>query len=170
MSTQKYKCIAQPESKGLKFTIGKEYEINAYYSGINRYGVFSDDGYIFGFNADELLKIFQKVEPTKTQPMKYKVTITSTDLTGHEDEKEVYENQTEFDVCRLIEEMAGSRFLIEPQPEKQKVTVWFYVVEFSTNSFISSSSLTKETTIDGRNLDIKKGRKVSEIKSMEVEL
>jgi hypothetical protein len=102
--------------------------------------------------------------------MKYKVTITSTDLTGHEDEKEVYENVNKANIVSFLDDKLIKSISIEPMPEKQKVTVWFYLVELSTNSFISLSSVTKEMIIDGRNSDIEKGRKVSEIKSMEVEI
>ena len=101
--------------------------------------------------------------------MKYKVTITSTDLTGHED-VEVYENLTREELSlRWLSSSSGKSILIEPQPEKQKVTVWFYVVVDGKDSW--SVSKTHFNDIEGvRNIDINYGRKVSEIKSMEVEI
>jgi hypothetical protein len=171
--TQKYKCIAQPNGIRDNFTIGKEYEVRIVQ---NLYGfqgypnrVLSNLDYEVAYSNYEFNRCFQKVEPTQPT-MKYKVTISSTDLTGHEDEKEVYENQTEFDVCCLIAEMAGSRFLIEPQTEKQKVTVWFYVVSVENKPIYSVSYLLKENLIPSRKKEIELGRVVSEIKSMEVEL
>jgi hypothetical protein len=102
--------------------------------------------------------------------MKYKVTITSTDLTGHEDEKEVHENLTEDGLLMTIGVNKGKSILIKPMPEKQKVTVWFYVIENINGFFYSLSSPRKETIITQRDFEIKKGRKVSDIKSMEVEI
>jgi hypothetical protein len=164
--TQKYKCIAQP-TKGMMFTIGKEYEVESYKS---YYTLLDNNGVRCSFYHEEFYRLFTAVEPTTTQPMKYKVTITSTDLTGHEDEKEVYENVNKANIVSFLDDKLIKSISIEPMPEKQKVTVWFYLVELSTNSFISLSSVTKEMIIDGRNSDIEKGRKVSEIKSMEVEI
>ena len=103
--------------------------------------------------------------------MKYKVTITSTDLTGHEDEPQVFENQTEYDASLLIEKMPpNSKLTIEPMAERQKVTVWFYVTANNKLGNYSTSNLDKRQLEIDRDIEIKRGRKVSEIKSMEVEI
>jgi len=105
--------------------------------------------------------------------MKYKVTITSTDLTGHEDEPQIFENETledMTDMFRLGFETKARTFLIEPMPEKQKVTVWFYVVHVEGVVKYSMSRIDKDQLIDFHKAEIKNGYKVSEIKSMEVEI
>ena len=102
--------------------------------------------------------------------MKYKVTITSQDLTGHED-VEVHENQTEYDVSLLIEKMpSNSKLTIEPTPERQKVTVWFYVCKNNIGLTYSASNTDKMTIVQRRDNDVSLGHKVSEIYSMEVEI
>ena len=103
--------------------------------------------------------------------MKYKVTITSTDLTGHEDDKEVFKNLTREELFPILGSYSssGKTILIEPMPEKQKVTVWFYVASHP-NLISSVTHINKQLIIDGRELQIKSGVKVSEIKSMEVEI
>jgi hypothetical protein len=59
---------------------------------------------------------------------------------------------------------------MEPQPEKQKVTVWFYVVQVEKQAKYSMSRIDKDQLIDFHKAEIKNGYKVSEIKSMEVEI
>ena len=101
--------------------------------------------------------------------MKYKVTITSTDITGHEDEPQVFEDVLKEELLRYINKNLGKTILVEPMPEKQKITVWFYVVICGKSCW--SVSKTHFNDIEGfRNIDIKQGHKVSEIKSMEVEI
>jgi hypothetical protein len=103
--------------------------------------------------------------------MKYKVTITSTDLTGHEDDK-VNENVTIEGLINFFnssQSQLGKTILIEPMPEKKKVTVWFYVCKNNFGTY-SASNTDKMTIIQWYNNDISLGRKVSEIKSMEVEI
>jgi hypothetical protein len=165
--TQKYKCIAQSPKNFLKFTIGKEYEVKADYRDLNPYKVVADDGFRFGFSSSEFSILFQKVEPT-TQPMKYKVTITSTDLTGHED-VEKQENVTKGALLNLIDLNLNKPILIEPQPEKQKVTVWFYVVQ-KGGSLESVSSTHEDDIIRWHGYRFKEGSKLSDINSMEVEI
>ena len=99
--------------------------------------------------------------------MKYKVTITSTDLTGHE-ETIVHENLSEDQLKLTIDYNKGKTILIEPMP-KQKVTVWFYVCH-NIGLTYSASNIEQNTVMQWRNNDISLGRKVSEIKSMEVEI
>jgi hypothetical protein len=102
--------------------------------------------------------------------MKYKVTITSADHTGHEDEPTILQNQTKFEIGEILNQMPNSKFSIEPQPEKQKVTVWFYVVKYK-NGLINSRTHTDLNEISGyRNANLSDGDKVSEIKSMEVDI
>ena len=102
--------------------------------------------------------------------MKYKVTITSTDLTGHED-VEVQEIINYDYLPSIVSANDGKTILIEPMPEKQKVTVWSFVFNyllFKGSSVISS--LDKNYAIHCRDEMINRGCKVSEIKSMEVEI
>jgi hypothetical protein len=103
--------------------------------------------------------------------MKYKVTITSTDLTGHEDEKEVFKNLTREELFPILASYSssGKTILIEPMPQKKKVTVWFYV-SHKLGSTYSASNIEYKKIIQWRNNDISLGNEVSEIKSMEVEL
>jgi hypothetical protein len=101
--------------------------------------------------------------------MKYKVTITSTDLTGHED-VEVYENVSQNDFFSLLGQNMSKTILIEPMPEKQKVTVWFYVFEDKNGVLNSKSNTSKDALLINYDISAKIGRKVSEIKSMEVEI
>jgi hypothetical protein len=101
--------------------------------------------------------------------MKYKVTITSTDLTGHEDEKEIHENVSQNDFFSLLGQNMKKSILIEPMPEKQKVKVWFYVCKNNFGTYLVSD-IEQNTVIQWYNNDISLGRKVSEIKSMEVEI
>jgi hypothetical protein len=96
--------------------------------------------------------------------MKYKVTITS----GHEDEK-VYDNVLEEKLEWCLNTFKGKKILIEPMPEKQKVTVWFYVAQDGKDIW-SKSKVNFEAIKSDREIEIINGRKVSEIKSMEVEL
>ena len=162
--TQKYKCIAQP-TKGMMFTIGKEYEVESYKS---YYTLLDNNGVRCSFYHEEFYRLFTAVEPT-TQPMKYKVTITSTDLTGHED-VEVYENVSQNDFFSLLGQNMSKTILIEPMPEKQKVTVWFYVFEDKNGVLNSKSNTSKDALLINYDISAKIGRKVSEIKSMEVEI
>jgi len=104
--------------------------------------------------------------------MKYKVTITSTDLTGHED----LQQHPDYSLRRLIEDLpiledeGFTKITIEPQPEKQKVTVWFYVCKNNIGLTYSASNTDKITVIQWHNNDVSLGHKVSEIYSMEVEI
>jgi hypothetical protein len=167
MSTQKYKCIAHDSRESQDLTIGKEYDVS--FNIPNHPLIMKNDlGLRHTFNLCDFNNKFQKVEPT-TQPMRYKVTITSADHTGHEDEK-VHENLSEDQLKLTIDYNKGKSILIEPMPEKQKVTVWFYVAECTTFFSYSVSHINKQVIIDGRELQIKSGVKVSEIKSMEVEI
>jgi hypothetical protein len=168
MTTEKYKCIAQP-NKLVSFTIGKEYELSESSISAYPYVFIGNDERHYVFRSDELNQYFQKVEPTTTQPMKYKVTITSADHTGHEDTTHL-ENQTESDVCHLFEEMAGSTFHVEPMPKKQKVKVWFYVIQIGTSIYSCSNTSEDAIMLSYKNEERINGRKVSEIKSMEVEI
>jgi len=165
MTTEKYKCIESNPYYGI--SSGEIYNIDfkdkEWPSFVNYRGNEASIS-LSNFN-----RCFQKVEPTTTQTMKYKVTITSADHTGHEDTKTL-ENQTESDVCHLIEEMRGSTFHIEPMPEKKKVTVHFYVVMSEVKEMYSVSHLDKVQLEKYRDAEIKSGRNVSEIKSMEVEI
>ncbi len=99
--------------------------------------------------------------------MKYKVTITSTDLTGHEETK-VIENIEESTPISLLG--IGKSILIEPMPEKKKVTVWFYVVTYQNGGVHSKSHICLQTLNGYRNADVLVKLKVSEIQSMEVEI
>ena len=222
MSTQKYKCIAQPKNRGMNFTIGKEYEFtfdnypntfddlkelcsfsttsfNKYFQKVeptkmtekykclaSQYGLGLTSGLLYDIDVKTrsfindrgigtsitektLQSCFEKVEPTTIQPMKYKVTITSTDLTGHEDEQQ----HPSYSLRRLIEDLPTledegfTKLTIEPMPEKQKVTVWFYVV--NRGSGLQSISSTDKHDITTWH-NSQKDRVVSEIKSMEVEI
>jgi hypothetical protein len=101
--------------------------------------------------------------------MKYKVTITSQDLTGHED-VEVHENLSEEQLKLTIDYNNGKSILIEPTPERQKVTVWFYVCKNNIGLTYSASNTDKMTIVQRRDNDVSLGHKVSEIYSMEVEI
>jgi hypothetical protein len=101
--------------------------------------------------------------------MKYKVTVTSTDLTGHED-VEVQEIINYDYLPSIVAENFDKRILIEPQPEKQKVTVWFYVFEDKNRVLNSKSNTSKDALLINYNISARAGRKVSEIKSIEVEI
>jgi hypothetical protein len=101
--------------------------------------------------------------------MKYKVTITSADHTGHEDEKEVFEDILETGLISILNQYLGKTILIEPMPEKKKVTVWFYVIVDGKDSW-SVSKLHIDSIEIARKKHISNGLKVSEIKSMEVEI
>jgi hypothetical protein len=183
MTTEKYKCIAHDSSENTTLTIGKEYDVSFEMPSHPKL-IRNDLGFNHTFNLGDFNFKFQKVEPNKnkfwfnyppitnnkttTQPMKYKVTITSTDHTGHEDTT-THENQTEYDVCHLIEEMRGSTFHIEPMPEKKKVTVWFYVAQDGKDIW-SISKVSFEAVKNYREIEIIDGHKVSQIQSMEVEI
>jgi len=100
--------------------------------------------------------------------MKYKVTITSQDLTGQEDTI-VHENLSEEQLKLTIDYNKGKTILIEPMPEKKMVTVWFYV--FERNGVIGTcSNYNKDSLLVHYKYKVKIGCKVSEIKSMEVEI
>jgi hypothetical protein len=101
--------------------------------------------------------------------MKYKVTITSQDLTGHED-VEVHENLSEEQLKLTIDYNNGKSILIEPTPERQKVTVWFYLCKNNIGLTYSASNTDKMTIVQRRDNDVSLGHKVSEIYSMEVEI
>jgi hypothetical protein len=101
--------------------------------------------------------------------MKYKVTITSTDLTGHEDEPQIFEDVLKPELLSYINKNLGKSILIEPMLEKQKVTVWFYVYQTDSCKTICSA-LNVEYIENHRNQMVKAEIKVSEIKSMEVEI
>jgi hypothetical protein len=159
--TQKYKCIESCPNLGITF--GDFYEINT----IDR-SFINDIGISILLTKGTLSNVFQKVEPITTQLMKYKVTITSTDLTGHED-VEVQENVSKNDLFLNIDYGEGKTILIEPMPEKQKVTVWFYVYQTDSCKTICSA-LNVEYIENHRNQMLKAEIKVSEIKSMEVEI
>jgi hypothetical protein len=190
MTIEKYKCIALPISfEKEAFTIGKEYEVRIvnelYEFGDYPNRVLSNKGYEVHYSNDEFNRCFQKVEPNKnkflfnyppktnnqttTQPMKYKVTITSSDHTGHEDEKEVYENVSQNDFFSLLGQNRGKRVLIEPMPEKKKVRVYLYIV-IDGNDYWTVSKAHIDSLEIARKKDISNGLKVSEIKSMEVEI
>jgi hypothetical protein len=149
------------------FTIGKEYDFKFH----KTFGdTLDNNGVKCAFNIFEFDQYFQKVEPTTTQPMKYKVTITSTDLTGHEDEKQNFKDLRLEQLKNLIELNQSSKIVIEPMPEKQKVTVWFFITTYENGVKYSTSNIEHDTIMQWRNNDISLGRKVSEIKSMEVEI
>jgi hypothetical protein len=165
MNTQKYKCIAQPKHEGMNFTIGKEYE----FTFANYPKTFDDLKELCSFSTTRFNECFQKVEATTTQPMKYKVTITTQDITGYED-VEVYENLTLGELLNMVELHKDKKISTEPMPEKKKVTVWFYVVHVEGVVKYSMSRIDKDQLKDFHKAEIKNGRKVSEIKSVEVEI
>lgn len=168
MKTERYKCIAQTDSKGMHFTIGKEYEFDFNSTFCKTH---DDTRLVCSFTNTEFYQKFQKVEPNNNNnEMKYKVTVTSTDLTGHEDEITLL-NEHEKTVFSIIKNNVGKKILIEPMPEKKKVTVWFYAFDFL--SYKGSSvfaNLDKDYVLHNRNEMITRGCKVSEILSMEVEI
>jgi hypothetical protein len=104
--------------------------------------------------------------------MKYKVTITNQDSTGFED-VQVHEDVTNEGVLNFFNSSQSKQphktVLIEPMPEKQKVTVWFYVIVDGKDSW-SVSKLHIDSIEIARKKHISNGLKVSEIKSMEVEI
>ena len=166
MTIEKYKCIANPISQNCYVKYDKEYDVHM----VKPYPFFIDDkGNSITISISELNRCFQKVEPTTTQPMKYKVTITSADHTGFEGE-EIYEDVSQNDFFSLLGQNRNKKVSIEPMPEKRKVKVWFYVVEVAVNSCYSASSIYKETLSAQRDIEFSLGHKVSEINSMEVEI
>jgi hypothetical protein len=106
--------------------------------------------------------------------MKYKVTITSADHTGHE-ETIVHDNVTNEGVVNYFNSSQSKQphktILIEPMPEKKKVTVWFFVYkQIGNNNYSSLSHTNKEVIEEYLKSYNNQGHKVSEIKSMEVEI
>jgi hypothetical protein len=151
-------------------TIGKEYDVMFKMPSHPKI-IQNDLGFGHTFNLGDFNKKFQKVQPTTTQTMKYKITITSADHTGHEDEKEVFDNLTREELFPILASYSssGKTILIEPMPEKKKVTVWFYVNQ-DGKDFWSISKVHFEAIKIARETEINNGRKVSEIQSMEVEI
>ena len=164
MTTEKYKCIANPISQNCYVKYDKEYDVHM----VKPYPFFIDDkGNSITISISELNRCFQKVEPT-TQPMKYKVTITSADHTGFEGE-EIYEDVSQNDFFSLLGQNRNKKVSIEPMPEKKKVTVWFYIHEIDSTKTICSA-LNFEFIENHRNQMVKAEIKCSEIKSMQLEI
>jgi hypothetical protein len=165
MTTEKYKCIKQPKNIFFSFTIGKEYEFKIEELYISTLDDNSNNVYL---TERSLNLAFQKVEPT-TQPMRYKVTITTQDSTGHEDTI-VFNDVTENLLTQTIGKGENQRTLIEPMPEKQKVKVWFYVYTIEGFPHYSVSNSSKEKLEPSYKDIISRGFKVSQIQSMDVEI
>jgi hypothetical protein len=168
MTTEKYKCIAHRNPKVIRFTIGKEYDAT-FDDFFNEFRVLDDKNRTHGFDKWSFSECFQKVEPTTTQPMRYKVTIIGADNTGR-----VHDNVTNEGVVNYFNSSQSKQphktILIEPMPEKKKVKVWFYVVMSENISAYSASNVNEDTVIKWREDNLSKGLKVSQIQSMEVEI
>lgn len=167
MKTEIYKCIAYHRDK-IALTIGKIYEVASKPDDI--YNLFDDYGVKWILAIEDLNHSFQKVEPNNNKEMKYKVTINKIDHNGHEDVI-VHENVSMDIIKYWLEDaqMSYKSILTEPMPEKKKVTVYAFVYMLDFEA-ISTSNVDRKVVERIRDEKIRRGKKVSEIFSKEVEI